>query len=205
MDVVRLQDRISFGMGAAARRLGSACTVYRPSGSDQPLGEHNRVIELPVAFQPLGRGMTGGRAAVVWEATFDSRYTHEGDYLVAAGGKFFVAMQQPACPVRCVLTNRIITISRPAFAAQGGYNGLHSAGAIVILNNWPGYLDGGQGGAFSDHGPVVQTSRVLLLPRLPSAVEVADVITDDMGGSCTVVCAEQNAMGWRVLARAVTP
>ena len=205
MNIDRLQDRISYGMGAAARKLGSPCTVYRPLGPVGPLRPHNKLIEVSVAFHPIGRDAGGVRAAFAWEATFDSHYTAEGDYLVGDQGTFFVAMQWPALPVKCILTNQVVTIVRPSFAAQGGYSGLCATGGAVVISQWPGHLDLATSASSSAKGPIVSTSGCLLLPKLPTSIEVADVITDEAGTSYIVQSAEQTATGWRVLTHSVTP
>ena len=193
------------GMGAAARRSGEPYAVFRPAGIDQPLREHNRVMELRAALQPAGRATSSGRGAVVWDATYDSHYTAEGDYLVGNQNTFFIASQRPALPIKCVLTNCRVTILRPSFAKQGGYNGLSVTGGTVVVSRWPGCLTVGQSSAPTGSGPVLTTMHTLLLPRLPAAIQAADVVTDDTGTSYTVVSTEQNAMGWRVATRVGTP
>ena len=205
MNIDRLQDRIAMGLGVAARKTGGSCAVYRPTGIDQPLREHNRVIELFASFQPAGHGTSGGRDAAIWLATYDSHYTSEGDYLVGNQGTFFVAMQRPALPIKCVLTNVNVSILRPSFAAQGGYNGLYTTGGTLIINSWPGCFIASENSVSAGAGPVLITTRTLLLPQLPAAIHVADLVTDDTGASYAVVSSEQNAMGWRLVTRTGTP
>ena len=201
MNIDHLQDRISMGMGAAARRMGESYTVFRPAGIDRPLREHNRIIDLLAAFQPVGHGTSSGRGAVVWDATYDGHYTTEGDYLVNKQNIFFVASQRAALPIKCVLSNCTVTISRPAFAEQGSYNGFYATNGAVVISGWPGCFASGQSSVSVGAGPVLITTRTLLLPRLPVAIQTADVVTDGSGASCVVVSAEQNAMGWRLVTR----
>ncbi len=50
MDPYSVQDRISRGMGAAARVLGDVYDLFRPQGMSRPLAPGNRIMQLPVVF-----------------------------------------------------------------------------------------------------------------------------------------------------------
>ena len=204
MDARTLQDRIRKGMGVAARRAGCLFNLYRPAGIVQPVSPGNRIMALSAAFKPFG-----GRAGVaygqsLWSGTFDSSYTQPGDYLVNASETYFVASQLPGLDVQCVLANRVVSIVRPMPAMQGGYSGFFSTPGDVVITEWPACLL--ESGGYGDGGRVGETrfgGWRLLLPVLPAAPQIGDVVSDDLGGAYVVGSAEQSVLGWRLAARQV--
>ena len=205
MDVISLQDKITRGMGVAARKLGLACIVYRPRTAAQPVSDGNRVIKLFAAFAPEGVGGGASSLQPLWRGTFDAVYTQTGDYLVASDRTYFVGSQLPALPIRCVLTNRSLTIARPSFLGQGGYSGLYASGGEPVVTSWPAavFANGGSPENVRIAG-VGLGGWVVLLPRLPVPPQVADVVTDDAGSVYVVGAAEQNTLGWRLLVRQIS-
>ena len=53
MQPAALQDRIRWGMNAAARKIGASTDAYRPSGASTPLDPVNRFLRLPAAFSGI--------------------------------------------------------------------------------------------------------------------------------------------------------
>ena len=203
MDARTLQDRISKGMGVAARRAGCPFGLYRTGGIVQPVSPDNRIMELPAAFTPNGK-RSAAYGQSLWIGTFDSSYTQPGDYLVSASSTYFVASQLPGLDVQCVLTNRTVSIVRPMPAMQGGYSGFFSTPGEVVITAWPACLleSGGDAGG----GRVGETrfgGWTLLLPCLPASPQIADVVSDDLGGAYVVGSAEQSVLGWRLAVRQV--
>ena len=205
MDGITLQDRINRGMGVAARRIGSPYTVYRPAGPVNPILSRNFVISLSAAFSAgddnFRKADSVGRSQ--WLGVFDAAYTLPGDYLVGRAGVFFIASQVPLLPVQCVKTNRVVTVTRPAPPAPGGYSGLISGAHELVLRGWPASV-------------LALTTRVsgnlpetrfgswnLLLPLLPVSPQAADVVSDDTGRNFVVGSAEQSGLGWRLTLREV--
>ena len=204
MDASALQDRISKGMGAAARHAGADFSVFRPAGIVAPISPGNRIIDLPAIFTP-GSGRAGPQyGQSLWTGTYDSSYTQAGDYLAGLSDIYFVASQLPGLDVQCVLTNRVVSIVRPLPAMQGGYSGFFSTPGAVVITQWPGCLL--ESGGHPDGGRVGETrfgGWTLYLPLLPAAPQIADVISDDLGGAYVVGSAEQSVLGWRLLVRQV--
>ncbi len=204
MDGPTLQNRISKGMGVAARRSGLPFTIYRPCGAVQPLAAQNRVLELSAAFYP---GVSDGKSGAdygrpLWRGVYDALYTRTGDYLVGRETTYFVACQQVGLPVQCVRTNRIVSLVRPTPATQGGYSGFFSTPGETVLAEWPASLlvEGGR----ADEVRVGETKLgiwTLLLPTLPVCPQAADVVSDDAGGVYAVGSAEQSVLGWRLAVR----
>ncbi len=204
MDARALQDRISKGMGVAARRAGCLFGLYRPAGVVQPVSPGNRIMDLPAVFVPNGRRHAAAYGQSLWTGTFDNSYTQPGDYLTNASETYFVASQLPGLDVQCVLTNRIVSMVRPMPAMQGGYSGFFSTPGDVVITAWPACLleNGGDAGG----GRVGETrfgGWTLLLPPLPAPPQTGDVVSDDLGGAYVVGSAEQSVLGWRLAVRQV--
>jgi len=204
MDGATLQNLIAKGMGVAGRMLGSPFVVYRPHGVSRPISPQNRVIELSAAFSAEGGGLPRAPdyGQALWWGTYDASYTRAGDYLVGCQSTYFVAGQRLGLPVQCVLTNRVVTVVRPLAAAQGGYSGFFASPGEIVIADWPAsVLEAG------NHSPALRPGETrlanweLLLPALPTSLQVADVVTDDLGMNYVVGSAEQSTLGWRAALR----
>ena len=121
MDAETLSDRVSRGMGVAARVFGTLYDAYRPRGASDPLRPELRFLRLPAAFDggnPGYRRPTGYEAAQ--RGIFDSAYLQVGDLLRGARGVLFVALLPPLDRPLCVLTNAVVRASREAGPAEVG-------------------------------------------------------------------------------------
>lgn len=207
MDGSALADKISRGMGCAARRIGSQYVALRPVASANPLSSRNRIIKLYAAFNAQDGRFAGVKAYgnPVWWGVFDSSYTKPGDYLVGAR-TYFVAAQMPLLPVQCILTNRIVTIARPMVVQQGGYSGLVMETAQDVLAAWPASLLSLSARVSGNLPETRFGTWSVLLPPLPGAVmrpQAADVLTDDLGRNFVIAAAEESDLGWRLTVREV--
>jgi hypothetical protein len=201
-----LQDKISFGMGRAARKLGAPFIVYRPGTSIQaPLSSRNRVIKLYASFnakdETYRRVSSHGQAE--WWGVFDTSYTQPGDYLVGPSGIFFVSAQRPILPAQCVRTNRVLSIVRPGAPVTGGYAGLVNAGTTPLLSLWPASVLTTASRSASKPTETRFGEWSVLLPILPLNLEINDVVTDDLGAAHVISSAEQTDLGWRLAVRQV--
>ena len=202
-----LKDRIARGLGAAARHIGAPYDAYRPVSAADPLDPRNRYLRLPAAFNaedPAFKHPTGyGRAT--WFGIFDNAYTQPGDYLTGPAGTFFIAAQQALLPNLCVLTNRVLSLSRPAAPTTPGvntYGGVLFATATPLLTAWPGsILTAGSGSPGDLPSDANIPSWTVLLPDTPIPLRAADIIQDDLGRTYVIGTAEYSALGWRILAK----
>lgn len=212
MDAPTLQDRISRGMGTAARIVGQSYDAFRPAGPDLPIVPENRFLRLHAAFNArdprFGQASAYGRPA--WFGIFDSAYTQPGDYLVGPGGTFFIAAQEHLLPPLCILTNATLGASRPVIGALAG---LHDYGGGVVpgqpgstvMTGWPASLLAAGGG-----GPTILPADgraggwSILLPPGPFEIRTADILTDDRGRTFVVGSAECTALGTRIAAQEAT-
>lgn len=204
MDGQKLQALAAKGMALAGRLLGAPYVVYRPKGVGKPTWAQNRLIVLNAAFASEGSGapQAPDYGQPLWRGQFNASYTRAGDYLVGQGVTFFIARQWPGLPVQCVLTNRVVTIVRPTPAAQGNYSGLFASPGETVILEWPvSLLESGGHSTGLKPGETRLGSWDLLLPVLPVVPQVADVVTDDLGGTYVVGSAEQSTLGWRLQVR----
>ena len=96
MDGALLQDRLSRGMGAAARAFGMPNDLFRPRGTDNPVKPEKAVLRLAAAFDggdPGYRRPRGYDRAL--RGTFDADFTQVGDYLVGPRGVLFIVALPP--------------------------------------------------------------------------------------------------------------
>ena len=217
MDPKRLQDRVAQGLGQAARRIGDSYDVFRPKSGMEPLAPGNRLLRLPVAIH--GEDKDWHRSArygqPLWFAVHDTGYTQPGDYLVGAGGLFFIAAQPPLLPSVCVRTNRTISVTRATSATSVGinaYGGVEPPTQMPVLVAWPASMlvqSAGSRSAGALPGEPGPASWTVLLPALPSSemtdLHADDFISDETGLTAVITAVERSELGWRLTAaQAVT-
>src|SRR5579859_4103741 len=146
----QIQDRIYKALSTAARVVGTETHAYRPSGPIRPLSPQNRFLRLRAAFS-AGSGhfsQPSRYGEALWYGLFDAVYTQPGDYLVQGRSVWFIAAQQRLQPILCVLTNRMVTFSRPAAPMVPGvndYGGMVTATNSPLLLDWPASVLGAAG------------------------------------------------------------
>lgn len=204
--VADVHDRVSRGLGAAARALGLPTHAFRPRGAALPLAAANRYLRLPAVFhRDAGFRQPGAHGRPYWQGIFDSAYTKPGDYLVQGEDVYFIAAQAPLHPVLCVKVNRVLGFARNAAAAGVGmnpYSGAERVRQLPLLRGWPASV---LGVARAPHPEAELPSDVpggrlmVLLPVSAGVVlQAGDVMTDDLGRHGIVQAAELTELGWRL-------
>jgi hypothetical protein len=207
MQLPFLQDRISRGLGTAARVIGASYDAYRPTSPHDPVAPANRFLRLPAAFSPddLSFHQPASYGHATWFGLFDSAYTQPGDYLKGPAGTFFIVAQQSLLPILCVLASRTLSVVRPAAPTATGvnsYGGVTLATSTPLITGWPGsVLSAGTGrpGELPADGRL--PSWTVLLPATPVALRASDIIQDDLSRTYVIGTAELTALGWRILAK----
>ncbi|MGE4482016.1 hypothetical protein [Acidocella sp.] len=209
MDGVRLADRLAYGAGCAARRVGFLHDAYRPAGPCAPLDLVNRFMRLCVALVLPGGGVTGpgGFGVPFRQAWADWSYLRVGDYLAGPEGVMFVASIEPPKPMLVVMTNAVVTLARPGGMRQVGlnaYGAVEPATEAPLITGYPvGFLAGGTGdrtrSGLPDDGKVPGFS--VLLPVVEEVIpQVADILTNERGERYAVNSVEETGGVWRLTA-----
>ncbi|GEM_PF-762752 len=189
MDGTRLQSLVYKGLGKAAAHTGLPFQGYRPNGALNPIDPANATAQLSASFTTsyaYGKPNTYGQAT--WQAVLDGSQVNVGDYLVGAPGTFFIAAKQPLLPILAVGCNRVVSIT------QGGTN--------PVAVGWPASIlvESTRGNApLEDIAGSPSTPHWwMLLPAVPDlTMEVADLVTDDLGRQYFMTAAELSDLGWR--------
>lgn len=207
MDGVRLADRLAYGAGCAARRVGFLHDAYRPDGPAMPVDLAKRFLRLAVGFvlpggsvaAPSGFGMPFRQAWADWS------YLQVGDYLAGPEGIVFVAVIEPPKPMLVVMTNAVLDLARPAKPALPGLN---QYGAVlrgtetIVLSKFPASLLVGGLGDRSRAGLPDDTKLpgfVALLPAVETIrPKVADICINAYDERFVVSAVEQVAGVWRL-------
>ena len=206
MDGATLQDRLSRGMGAAARVFGLPYDVFRAGGVEAPLASERRVLRMMAAFDggdPGYRRPRGYERAL--RGTFDGDCVRVGDYLVGDRGVLFIAGMPALARPLCVLTNAVVDVVRaagPGLPGLNGYGGVRDGGVKAVLAGWPAQvLDGAAGmrGALPEDGG--QSGWSVLLPVTPVPIHGSDLLRDGDGRRFLVRTAERSELGWRLVVR----
>ncbi len=209
-----IADRVAWANGRVARAIGGSADAYRPSGNFHPLSTGNRFLRLPAKFAALdgtlSRNHTYGEAA--YGGYFDLSYTQPGDYLVQGERTWFIAAQEALGAATCILTNHIVGLARPELSASLG--GTHYANGSTepsteYASQWPAsILATGRDSAVSLGLPtdILGTISTILLPAsMTLTIRPTDIVTDDLARVHIVSGCEKSALGWRLIARLVTP
>lgn len=208
-----LQDLIHRGLNTAARAIGTDTYAFRPSGPVRPLDPVNRFLRMQAAFSPHDGKFTqpAKYGDALWYGVFDAAYTRPGDYLVQDESVWFVAAQQRLLPVLCVLTNRVVSFSRPAAPLATGvndYGGIIAGTNLPLLTDWPASVLGTKSGGRPETNlpsDVVVPDWNVLLPAVSGVLFLpSDRISDDLGRHAVVTSAELTDLGWRLTARQAT-
>jgi hypothetical protein len=208
MDGVRLADRLAYGAGCAARRVGFLHDAYRPNGPQMPIDLANRFLRLAVAFVLPGGsvGAPSGFGVPFRQAWADWSYLQIGDYLTGPEGTVFVAAIEPPKPMLVVMTNATVCLWRPAAPILPGVN---PYGAVLpgtetaLITGFPASLLVGGGTVDRTHVGLPDDTKVPGFVALLPAVNcvqplVADILTDAGGARFVVNAVEMVSGVWRL-------
>lgn len=209
MDYTAIQSKVYSGYAKAAGFIGDDNDIYRPSTSSNPIiiGNKIRTIRASYNAEDMKYSRPNKYGKATWYGLFDGSQTQVGDYLVGAGGTFFIAAQQALLPILCVSCNRVGTIYRPTTISSvgaGDYTGLTTETLSPIMTNWPCSILQGTKGERAESGLPSDTRNpwwYILLPYWQGVtIKVNDVLIDDLGRRYVVSSPELTDLGWRISA-----
>ncbi|MEX3933276.1 hypothetical protein AB4Y32_15985 [Paraburkholderia phymatum] len=209
MDAATLNQKLWKGYGKAAKYIGPAYNLYRPTSATNPLG-NGPIATLNASFN--AQDMTYGKPNIygkpLWYALVDGTQTQVGDYLINAGKTFFIAAMQDTLPILAVECNRTLSIHRPA--QQGavgavGYGGNTASTETMLMQGWPASVLQGTKGEKNETnlpGDVRTPWWAILLPAIAGVtLRTSDTITDDLSRRYVISSAENTDLGWRITAQ----
>ncbi len=207
MDGVKLADRLAYGAGCAARRVGFVHDAFRPDAPEGPLDPARRFLRLAVAYVLPGGGVSapGGFGVPFRQAWADWSYLRPGDYLAGPEGVAFIAAIEPPKPMLVVMANANATLVRPAAPVAAGLN---PYGAIlpqtetVLMAGFPASLLVGGTGDRTKVG-LADDSRIPgfvgLVPAIAGvAPRVADLLVDERDERFAIAGVERVGGVWRL-------
>jgi len=207
MDGIRLADRLAYGAGCAARRVGFMHEAFRPDGPAAPLEAGKRFLSLSVAYVLPGGGWQapGGFAVPYRQAWADWSYLRVGDYLQGPEGTAFVAMIEPPKPMLVVMTNAVVALSRPGapiLAGANPYGAVLQATMTVLLSGFPASLLMGGIGDRTKAGLPDDTKVPGFTALLPVVKDIQPLVADVLATATSqrfVVTAVETIGGvWRL-------
>lgn len=210
MNSRKIQDRLYWGLGRAARFIGQTADAFRPAGAFEPLAAENRFLRLPALFEPPSRSgkRANGYGEPLWYGVFDGSYTKPGDYIVVGAKRYFIASQDPMLPILCVLTNRTISIYQQTSQPGSSYAGYTGRDAVAVMAGWPAsVLDETRAAKSPTDLPTDQAIPywTVLLPAVNGVVLVPGLLTiDDLGRRGSITGTELTELGWRLSVRMMT-
>ncbi len=218
----RIQNRIYYGYGKAAIRLGTSHAVYRSSNGITPIQSGN-LLGSQLVSMDTDLKYTKSRAYGDYTWYFlpqDGQGTtlfalQNYDYMVGGTTTYFIIDILPddrLSPPICVECNAIISIVAPTSSLTPGINPYQQYQVGVgtqILLNCPASITANSGK--SDNNLKLPTSCRLPfyninIPDFDDVlVQTGDVLTDDSQRTMIIVSAERtkNVMGFRLIAAEV--
>lgn len=210
MNQDRLQALIYRGFGKAALRLGSLCTLYRPSSASNPIASGNIVTTVMAAFDTnpaFTFKAPSLYAKPTWYGLFDATLAQRGDYITTADEQtFFIASLEKTHPPLCIACNNVATFKRPDPhpPGPGYYGGDVRVQEDSVMAAFPvSCLQGtkGERGDVKLPGDVRSPWVVVLAPHIASIMlSSSDRMFDDQGRTFTLSSTELTDLGWRITA-----
>lgn len=217
MDVVKLQSKVWAGYAKAAKRLGHAFTVYRPTGPGNPLDPGNMIVPaLPATFtsastQDFNFNRSNDREVPDYHCMADMTGLAASDIFVHPDwGTYFITALDPLLPPRAIRATHLVSVTRPApqggFGAQPYGGSLPSTETPVMTGGWPAAVltvkARGEGSEVNLPGDVRTPGYTIYMPSLEGTViRSSDIIVDNMARRFIVSSAELTDQGWNFVTR----
>lgn len=215
VDFARVQNRIYYGYGKAATRLGTSHAVYRSADGNNPIQSANFLFNQLISVdQNLKYTSARKYGDAVWQFLPENGLVLQNyDYFVSPSSiNYFIVDIIPddrLTPPTCVECNGIITLYRPVNTRTPGtnaYQAFDPSTAPQILINCPASIlehSRTDGGNMKLPTSVKLPFYSILVPEFDDIiVKTGDVIVDDKGRRLAVINAERTkkVSGFRITA-----
>ncbi len=206
MSFAHIQDRISYGYGKAAKKLGKLYSIYRAVSGINPLSLSNLIGETYVSPNVSWDYMKANKSAnTLWQLCVDARAVNTDDYLVGEDFTFFIDADQPLLPVNGYECNRIVRVTRPTKSLLPGenqYGGYKPDDVLEILLNAPISIILATGRPAANNFNLPLDAGLcrynFYIPNLPNVdIRIGDLIDDDRGVRVVINGIEETSLGFR--------
>ena len=215
VDLTRIQNRINYGYGKAAAKLGRLdCAWYRPNSPNNPISLQTQLgtVVGQISNKPNFQfSDTSGYAKPTQWGLFDPTDTRPGDYIVYINNTYFIAAQRAIQPTMLVACNHVISFVKlvaPVLLGANPYGGRTEANDVPMMNNWPAsVLLGTKGEGTVAHLPADSRAAwwTVLLPSWPGIIlHMGDEFEDETGHRYVVSGTELTELGWRLICGQLT-
>jgi hypothetical protein len=217
-DAAYIQNRIYYGYGKAAQRLGLQFDVYRSATPINPIQGTNIISNGYASFNVSWSYMSANKYGnVVWQTVIDANSLSDGgtdakvgDYLKGFDlrGKpqtFLIIAEQLQLPILSVECNHIVTITRATQDATQGfsnnYSGYLPVTAETLASGLPVslyYMQYGQNNKMKLPTDTRLPQLWMYAPNLGGVVyKNRDEVIDEENNRYVISMAELTDLGWR--------
>lgn len=216
-NVAYIQNKIYYGYGKAAIRLGLTFNVYHSISPLNPIALPNLLGTIQSSFnQNWAYDKANKYGNNVWQMVADGRAAPDaigfvvGDYLTGFDQDgndlyYFVIGKQSLMPILAVSCNAFVQIERatqdlsPGF--NGGYSGYLPGTSTVLATNLPVSILNSNIGRDNQMKMPTDTLLprwVMLMPNLGGVIfKNRDIVIDGKGTRYVLASAELTDLGWR--------
>lgn len=207
VDFALIQEKVYFGYGKAAEKIGELANIYRAPNGIEPIKASNLIGQTYLSQNvnwAYNKANKHGNS--VWQLVVDGRVIQQFDYLVTPKFTFFVNAMQPILPVNGVDCNRRVKITRPTKTRTPGansYGGYEISDVLQMALDMPiSIIQGGrmETNQFKLPLDTRSPSFSLLIPKL-SGVDprIGDFVDDDRGVRLALTSVELTDLGYRCM------
>ena len=208
VDFAYVQDKVYFGYGKAAEKIGQEVNIYRSATGIDPLDSDNLVGQTFLSQNVdwnYNKANKYGNA--VWQLVIDGREIQKFDYLVNDTFTFFVIAMEPLLPILGVECTRTVSILRASKTQEPGanpYGGYELEDVSTLATSLPvSALAGGRMETNSFKLPLDtrSPSYVVLIPALTGIdLRIGDFVDDERGVRLALTSVELTDFGYRCIA-----
>lgn len=144
-----VQERIFYGYGKAAQKIGEDFNQYRAPNGIVPISPANLIQPLKMSANISWDYMKANKYGnSIWQLIIDGSQVEPGDFLINGNREFFVTAKQPLLPINGVECNARVSLVRPTKALVPGenpYGGYEVGDEEMLLQDCPvSYIETGR-------------------------------------------------------------
>jgi len=207
-----VQEKVNYGYGKCALKIGILTNVYRASNGINPLDPLNNVGQVYLSQNVSWNYMKANKFGnLIWQLVVDRTTLEPYDFLQNEQFTFYVDEMEPIVPTNGIECNRMVSLIRPNqtySAGNNSYGGFDSTNIIQILQNCPvGILQATGKRNKNDFSLPLDTGEpayIVYIPALPDVEpRIGDLMDDDRGVRIALTSVEKTSLGFRCLAVSV--